>query len=329
MKGQYSKQLSELTEELNREISLLNFGKEPTELYEPIRYIMGLGGKRLRPLLVALAYKLFKEDYQRILTPALAVEVFHNFTLVHDDIMDNAPLRRGRQTVHEKWDENIAILSGDVMMIKVYDFFLKANTGNLAELLRTFNHCAAEVCEGQQKDVNFESREKVSEEEYLDMIRQKTAVLLGFSLELGALLAEAEEADRKKLYEFGVNIGIGFQLMDDLLDVYADQAKFGKQVGGDIIENKKTFLLINALQKAEGEDLKELRFWLEKKEFDKEEKVAAVRGIYNRLGIRELTEAKMNAFFDKGFIAFDQVKVSDERKAVLKAFANGLLKREK
>ncbi|HAH37764.1 MAG TPA: isoprenyl synthetase, partial [Algoriphagus sp.] len=224
-----------LLDKLESFIREQNFGEDPKELYEPITYILSLGGKRIRPLLSLLAYGLYKKDPKTILSQASAVEVFHNFTLMHDDIMDQAPLRRGKATVHEKWNENVAILSGDVMLVRAYDLLLPTPHTLLPKVIRLFNKTAAEVCEGQQHDMNFESREEVHEDEYVNMIRLKTAVLLGFALELGAILAEASEEDCQKIYNFGVNIGIGFQLKDDLLDVFADQAKFGKQVGGDII----------------------------------------------------------------------------------------------
>jgi len=252
---------------IEAEIKKQKFGTHPTSLYEPIRYIMSLGGKRLRPLLTALSYSLYKNDVEKIIPYAVAVEAFHNFTLLHDDIMDRAPLRRGKATVHEKWNVNTAILSGDVMLVKVYEMFLSLEKKKLKEVLRIFNECAAEVCEGQQWDMEFENEKKVAETKYLEMIRLKTAVLLGFSLELGALLADASDRDRNALRDFGVNIGIGFQLKDDLLDVYADKHKFGKQVGGDIIANKKTFLLIKALEKARGEQKLEFKKWLKAKKF--------------------------------------------------------------
>lgn len=313
---------------INDRITTLTYGEEPNELYEPIRYIMSLGGKRMRPLLVLLAYELFKDDPESVLDQAIAVEVFHNFTLMHDDIMDEAPLRRGKPTVHEKWDENVAILSGDVMLVKAYDMLLEA-PGGLKEIIKAFNDCAAGVCEGQQFDMNFEELPTVVEDTYINMIRLKTAVLLGFSLKLGAMLAGTTAEDAERLYNFGVSIGIGFQLKDDLLDVYADQEKFGKQVGGDIISNKKTFLLLKALELANAEQKQKLDHWLAADAFDKTEKVAAVTAIYDEIGIRQLTLDKMNQWFDKGFEALDELAVADERKAPLKAFTQYLINREK
>jgi len=313
---------------INNRLTEHSYGEQPNELYEPIRYIMSLGGKRLRPVLVLLAYKLFKDDHETILDQALAVEVFHNFTLMHDDIMDDAPLRRGKQTVHEKWDSSTAILSGDVMLVRAYDLLLDA-PGDLRAIIKAFNECAAGVCEGQQFDMNFETMSSVTEEDYINMIRLKTAVLLGFSLQFGAMLAGASEASTKALYKFGVDIGIGFQLKDDLLDVYADQEKFGKQVGGDIISNKKTFLLLKALELANDEQKTQLTQWIDKKEFDSAEKVEAVTAIYDQIGIKELTLAKMNEYFNKGFESLDKIEVAEERKIGLKSFAQYLIERDK
>ena len=299
--------IQDIQKNLEQHIQQLEFGSHPRELYQPISYLMGLGGKRIRPLLTLLAYSIYKDDYRSILTPAAAVETFHNFTLMHDDIMDNAPLRRGKATVHEKWNANTAILSGDVMMVKAYDMLLEVPSDKLSVCMRHFNRTAAEVCEGQQLDMNFENREMVSEDEYLNMIRLKTAVLLGFALQYGALLAGAPEEDVQRLYDFGVSIGIGFQLKDDLLDVYADKAKFGKQVGGDIIANKKTYLLIKAKELASEKQADELRFWENAAEFEKEEKVKAVTALYDDLGIRQMTESKMEAYFARGFDQLDQL----------------------
>src|SRR5258708_5357143 len=286
--------LSDCHQKIEEAIRLMEFGSQPKSLYEPIRYIMALGGKRLRPLLTLLSYSIYKNDIETIIPYAVAVEAFHNFTLLHDDIMDQAPIRRGEKTVHEKWNVNTAILSGDVMLVKVYEMFLGLDEKKFKEVLTIFNQCAAQVCEGQQWDIEFENEKKVSEAKYLEMIRLKTAVLLGFSLELGALLADAPEQDRQALRNFGINVGTGFQLKDDWLDVYADKKKFGKQVGGDIIANKKTFLLIKALEKARGKHKPELEKWLASKKFDPRKKVKAITSIYNELNIRELTEKKMN-----------------------------------
>lgn len=306
----------------------ISYGEEPKELYQPIEYIMSLGGKRLRPMLVLMAYSLYRDDLSKIVKPALAVEVFHNFTLMHDDIMDKAPLRRGRATVHEKWNEPTAILSGDVMLVRAYDLLLESPADLLQDAIRCFNTCAAEVCEGQQLDMLFESRETVTEEEYINMIRLKTAVLLGFSLEFGALLARASGEDRDALREFGVLAGIGFQLKDDLLDVYGDSDKFGKQVGGDIISNKKTYLLIKALELSNKQQRAELDKWLNATGFDDAEKVAAVRGIYDELGIRELTLSLIDSYFQRAIVSLRHVEAPLYRKSALKKFASRLVDRD-
>ena len=323
-----NKYLLERISLINERIDTLKYGTEPDELYQPIRYIMSLDGKRMRPLLVVLAYELFKDDAASIIDQAIAVELFHNFTLVHDDIMDEAPLRRGKPTVHEKWNANTAILSGDVMLVRAYDLLLAA-PGNLRVILKDFSKCAAGVCEGQQFDMNFESLPAVAEDAYLNMISLKTAVLLGFSLKLGALLAEAEVAEAERLYELGLSIGMGFQLKDDLLDVYADQAKFGKQVGRDIIANKKTFLLLKALELANDAQKAKLNQWLAAKTFDEAEKIAAVTAIYDEIGIRELTLEKIEYWFRKGFEALAGLGVTDERKAPLIDFTKYLINRDK
>ena len=319
--------IAEFFKAIEVEIKNQPFGSQPKSLYEPIRYIMALGGKRLRPLLALMAYSLYKKNPTSIVKYATAIEAFHNFTLLHDDIMDNAPLRRGKPTVHEKWNANTAILSGDVMLVKVYDMFLSLEGKTLNETLRIFNKCAAEVCEGQQWDMEFETKDKVTEAQYIEMIHLKTAVLLGFSLEMGALLADASQEDRNHLREFGTYIGIGFQLKDDLLDVYADKKKFGKQVGGDIIANKKTFLLIKAKEKARGKDKIELDQWLKAKKFNKQKKVKAVTALYDKLNIANLTEKKIKFYFDKGLEKLDKIHDSPA-KAQLIGFTRDLIGRQ-
>lgn len=313
---------------LQAEIATLRYGEHPPELYEPIRYIMELGGKRMRPLLTLLSSSLFTDHWQPFIHPAIAVEVFHNFTLMHDDIMDAAPLRRGKPTVHVQWSNSAAILSGDVMLVAAYELLSNVPDGKLRSVLKKFNRCAAEVCEGQQLDMNFEARTDVTEAAYLEMIRLKTAVLLGFSLELGGMLAGTTEQNCQLLYESGVSIGMGFQLKDDLLDVFGDAAKFGKQVGGDIIANKKTFLLIEALQRADGKQRERLDYWLQAKSFDPREKVEAVTDLYQQLGVRELTETKMNQYFTTGLQAMAQVSSPADRKQPLQDFIEKLIYRE-
>jgi geranylgeranyl diphosphate synthase type II len=320
--------LQNFQQALNEEFAQQTYGENPPELYEPIRYLMSLGGKRLRPMMTLMATALFTDDWQKAVKPASAVEVFHNFTLMHDDIMDNAPLRRGKPTVHEKWNANIAILSGDVMLVQAYELLMEVEDSRFKKAMKRFNRTAAEVCEGQQLDMNFESRETVTESEYLEMIKLKTSVLLGYALELGGIIGGASEKSCNLLYEVGINIGLGFQLKDDLLDVYGDPVKFGKQVGGDIISNKKTYMLIEAIEKATGETKGLLDKWLTVKEFDNAEKVKAVTEIYNSLGIKQLAEAKINDYFDKGLECLAKLKVEEERKTELKAFAEMLIDRE-
>jgi geranylgeranyl diphosphate synthase type II len=289
---------------------------------------MALSGKRLRPVLTLLSASLYTDNWQTALKPAQAVELFHNFTLMHDDIMDNAPIRRGKPTIHEKWNANTAILSGDVMLVKAYDFLVDVTSDRIRQVLIRFNKTASEVCEGQQLDMNFESRWDVTEEEYIAMIRLKTSVLLGFALELGGILGGADAVSIRSLYDAGVNMGLGFQLKDDLLDVYGDPAKFGKQVGGDIIANKKTFLLIEALELAKGDLHRDLTQWLSEKEFDKKEKVKAVTAIYDELGIPARTEAKINSYFSKGFEALEKLEANSEQKKILLDFVRQLIERE-
>lgn len=320
--------ISQYQKLLEREIKKQQFGKTPTSLYEPIRYLMGLGGKRLRPMFTLLSYSLFKDDVKAIVPYAVAVESFHNFTLMHDDIMDRAPLRRGKVTVHEKWNTNTAILSGDVMLIKVYDMFLGLDAPVLKTVITAFNRCAAAVCEGQQWDMEFETTRTVSEKQYLNMIRLKTAVLLGFSLELGAILAEASADDRTALRQFGIHIGTAFQLKDDLLDAFADPKKFGKQVGGDILANKKTYLLIKALEKATGNTRKGLKAWLDAKDFRPAEKIAAVKDIYNGLDIPAAADRKINQFFSKGFRNLERVSGTETQKQLLKHYTEALIARQ-
>lgn len=317
-------------ETISKQIDNTLYGQHPAELYNPIHYIMSLGGKRLRPLLTVLSANLFIDDWQKSLKPAIAVEVFHNFTLMHDDIMDCAPLRRGKPTVHEKWNVNTAILSGDVMLVNAYELLLEVAPAQLPQVIKRFNRTAAEVCEGQQLDMNFETRSNVSQDEYIDMIRLKTSVLLGFAMELGGIIAGADEAATQLLYEAGVNMGLGFQLKDDLLDVYGDPEKFGKQVGGDIIANKKTFMLIEALLLAEGETKKNLDYWLQLEQgtYDTAAKVAAVTAIYTQLGIDKIAESKSDEFFTKGFEALHNLPATPERKKPLMEFAAFLVGRE-
>ena len=309
-------------------LAQLTYGEQPATLYDPIRYIMGLGGKRIRPLLTLLAAQLYTDDVAHAVRPALATEVFHNFTLLHDDLMDQAPLRRGQPTVHEKWNPNIAILSGDVMLVRAYELLFDVDPQLLPTVLRRFSQTAAEVCEGQQWDMNFETETQVSIPQYLDMIRLKTAVLLGFCLELGARLAGATEADAEHLRQFGTAIGVAFQLRDDLLDVYGDAATFGKRVGGDIIADKKTFLLLTALAQAGPAEVAVLRQHIGQPVPNPEAKVAAVRAVYDALNVRPQTEARINDFYDDAVAHLAQVSASAARKEPLRHLAAQLMERE-
>ncbi len=309
-------------------LAQLSYGEQPETLYAPIRYIMGLGGKRIRPLLTLLGAHLFTDELGGIVKPALATEVFHNFTLLHDDLMDQAPLRRGQATVHEKWNPNVAILGGDVMLVRAYELFLDVEPALLPVVLRRFGQTAAEVCEGQQWDMTFETEPQVSIAQYLDMIRLKTAVLLGFCLELGARLAGASEEDADHLRQFGTDIGLAFQLRDDLLDVYGDAATFGKRVGGDIVSDKKTFLLLTAQAQANESQRFILRQLIAQPTIDADAKVQAVRGIYDELNIRPQTEALINDYFQDALQHLERVTASSERKQPLHHLALQLMDRE-
>ena len=309
-------------------LAQLSYGEQPDTLYAPIRYIMGLGGKRIRPLLTLLGAHLFTDELNGIIKPALATEVFHNFTLLHDDLMDQAPLRRGQATVHEKWNPNVAILGGDVMLVRAYELFLDVEPALLPVVLRRFGQTAAEVCEGQQWDMTFETEPQVSIAQYLDMIRLKTAVLLGFCLELGARLAGASEEDADHLRQFGTDIGLAFQLRDDLLDVYGDAATFGKRVGGDIVSDKKTFLLLTAQAQANESQRFILRQLIAQPTIDADAKVQAVRGIYDELNIRPQTEALINDYFQDALQHLERVTAPSERKQPLYHLALQLMDRE-
>ncbi|GAA4439313.1 polyprenyl synthetase family protein [Ravibacter arvi] len=314
---------------LDEEIGQHSYGSEPAELYEPIRYLMDLQGKRLRPMLAVLSTYLFTDHWQQVLKPAHAVEVFHNFTLMHDDIMDHAPLRRGMPTVHEKWNENTAILSGDVMLVQAYELFLGLSPDILPQVLKRFNKTASEVCEGQQLDMNFEKMREVSIADYINMIRLKTSVLLGFSMELGGWAGRAEQPVVEALYAAGENMGLGFQIKDDLLDVYGDPGKFGKQIGGDILSDKKTFLYLKALELADTAQKEELTSLFSDSEPDSALKVKRVTGIYNALGIKEIAEEEVKKYFEKAIGTIRELSAPDDRKRVLLSFVNQLWAREK
>ena len=319
------KQLQNL---INKAIAESNYPESPAELYQPISYLMDLGGKRLRPACLLMACNLFNPDISKAIKPALGIEVFHNFTLMHDDIMDNAPLRRGQPTVHQKWNQSVAILSGDVMLVESYKLMMQVDPEIIVQILEIFNATAVGVCEGQQIDMNFESLPEVSIEQYINMIRLKTAVLLGGALKIGALIGGSSLADANLLYQFGENLGIAFQLHDDILDVYGDPEKFGKQVGGDIISNKKTFMLISAQSLAEGDLSCKLENLLNSSENDSAGKVIAVTAIYDQLGVRKLAEDEISNFAAKAVQALEQVSADNSKKEILKKFAEQLLVRE-
>ena len=322
------RKLEDLQEIISEAVDKLTFPVHPAELYEPISYILSVGGKRMRPALLLMACDLFGGDINEALSPALAIEVFHNFTLMHDDIMDNAPLRRGRVTVHERWNQNVAILSGDVMLIEGYKLMMKVPNHLLRQILDIFNETAVAVCEGQQIDMDFEQRDDVAIDEYIEMIRLKTAVVLGGALKIGALIGGADNKDADLLSSFGEHLGIAFQLQDDILDVYGDPEKFGKQVGGDIISNKKTYLLIKALELAKDETAELLANIIANKDFVNDDKVQAVTTIYNSLDIRQYAESEMQAYADKAFVALDAINLPEEHKQYLRDFADGLMVRE-
>ncbi|MCY1634668.1 polyprenyl synthetase family protein [Marinifilum sp. D737] len=317
----------ELQDVVQKEIDGLEFSTPPEGLFEPMKYILGIGGKRLRPILVLLSANLFKEDLKKIYLPAIGIEVFHNFTLLHDDVMDNAPIRRSKATVHEKWNSNVAILSGDAMSIKAYQYIVSCEDRHLRDVLTVFNQTALEVCEGQQFDMEFEDRGDVQIDEYLEMIRLKTAVLLGGSLKMGAVMGDADAKDAELLYHFGVNLGMAFQLQDDYLDVFGDEEVFGKKIGGDILCNKKTFLLIKAFELAKGDDKKELEEWISAKDFNAEEKITAVRSMYEKLKVKDQSQAKIDEYFSLCLEYLDKVNVPAEKKKELYTLVKKLVNR--
>lgn len=312
------------------EIGKLTIAKfEPSELYDPINYILRLGGKRLRPAMVVMACNMFSEEIKGSIPAALAVEIFHNFTLVHDDIMDNAPKRRNQQTIHEKWNPNVAILSGDAMQILAYQNLCKVNPEILPAILDVFNKTAIEVCEGQQYDMNFVNRSDVSLKEYLRMIELKTSVLLAGSLKIGAVCGGADQDEAQKLYEFGRNLGLAFQIQDDYLDVYGDSEKFGKAIGGDIAENKKTFLLIKAIEMATDENAEILKKAIMGQIADIDIKIEMVQMAYDELDIQKITKEAISDYSKKAFDCLDSINISAERKEPLKKLAIELMDREK
>jgi geranylgeranyl diphosphate synthase type II len=316
-----------ITSEINGEIVRLN-KMEPKNLYEPIAYTLNMGGKRLRPVMVLLACNLITDQVTMAYPAALAIEVFHNFTLLHDDIMDQADVRRNSPTVHKKYNPNIAILSGDAMSIMAYNYLLRSESLNRASMFELFSQTALEVCEGQQLDMDYETRTDVSIEEYLKMIRLKTAVLLACSLKMGVLAANGKNEIADLLYSFGINLGIAFQLQDDLLDVFADQKKFGKKIGNDIVSNKKTFLLLKALELADKDTKAELLGWINKKEFNAEEKIQSVKDIYNKLDIRNITTTSIENYYQSALKTVDEMDLPAPAKAELRGLALMIMQRD-
>lgn len=319
---------NELLSKVNDFIANLSYDRKPESIYAPIKYVLSIGGKRIRPVLMLLSYNLYKDNPGSILMQACALETYHNYTLLHDDLMDNADVRRGMPTVHRKWDANTAILSGDSMLVLAYQRMAQCDPSKLKPVLDLFTETALEIGEGQQYDMDFERRTDVTEAEYIEMIRLKTSVLLACAMKTGAILADAPAADADRLYQFGEQIGLAFQLQDDLLDVYGDPAVFGKAIGGDIVSNKKTYMLINAYQLAGPSQRSELMRWITAVDFDRAEKVAAVTRIYDELGIRGLCEARINQYFDRASEYLAAVGVDDARKEQLRRFAQEMMHRE-
>lgn len=317
----------EVRDAVNSFISRLEFEREPRELYAPIRYTLEQSGKRVRPVLLLMAYNIYKDKIEDALYPATAIETYHNYTLIHDDVMDRASIRRGKPTVCAKWGDTAAILSGDTMLVLAYEFLSHVPAEKLPRVLSLFTETAKEIGDGQQYDLDFENRDNVTEEEYMEMIRLKTSVLLASALKMGGILADAPESDLRNLYSYGEKMGLAFQLQDDLLDVYADEALFGKKIGGDICCNKKTFLLIKAMNLASREQLSQMKEWMEKSEFDAQEKITFFTGIYNELGVKEACEKRIVELFEECDSYIEALSVPVERKASLKAFADSLLNR--
>ena len=312
---------------INEELRNIHFPEKPIDLYEPIEYLLSIGGKRIRSCLTLLSAEMFDCAVSKALPTSLAVEIFHNFSLMHDDIMDKAPLRRGQQTVHEKWGTNTAILSGDYMLIQSYQFISQNDSAVLPALMKVFNQTAAEVCMGQQLDMNFEQSEDVTIPDYIEMIKLKTAVLIGAALQMGAIVANADDQSTKLLYEYGGNLGIAFQLQDDYLDVFGDAEKFGKQVGGDILENKKTYLLLKALELANEDQKAKILSWLNKTEYNSNEKIQGIVGIYNQLDIQRYIKEEMKRYTDQAFASLNEIPIEAKKKEPLQNLAESLLVR--
>lgn len=321
--------VKEITELVNEGINSLPYDRKPQSLYEPIKYTMSQGGKRIRPVLTLLSYYMFRDDIRQALPCAMGLEMYHNYTLLHDDLMDNADMRRGNMTVHKKWDANTAILSGDSMLVLSYQLMSQCPQEMLQQVIDTFTITALEIGEGQQYDMDFEKRIDVTEEEYIEMIRLKTSVLLACAAKIGAILAGASSEEQNHAYRFGEQLGLAFQLQDDFLDVYGDEKVFGKKIGGDITSNKKTYMLIKALERAEGIDKQQLEYWIEAQEFDRSEKVNAVTEIYTRLDIDTLAKERIDKYFTSALNHLDAISAPAERKAELLSFVQQMMRRER
>lgn len=319
--------ISEYQDLISRHFESIKYQKEPNNLYEPIRYILSLGGKRLRPVLTLMATEVFDVDCQKALAAATAVEVFHNFSLIHDDIMDDAPLRRGNETVHEKWNINTGILSGDAMLILAYQYFEAYKPKIFQELAKLFSKTALEVCEGQQYDVDFETRDDVTIPEYLKMIEYKTAVLVAAAMKMGAIVAETTEENKNLIYDFGLNLGLAFQLQDDYLDAFGNPETFGKQVGGDIIENKKTYLYLKAMEFASVNEKEQLLHLFSFQSSENTDKINSVKGIFNQTGASAATQKAIENFTFKALETLAKMNIGNDKKAILKAFAENLMSR--
>ncbi|MBP3260497.1 MAG: polyprenyl synthetase family protein [Prevotella sp.] len=320
---------NDILKKVNDCLSSLPYDRKPASLYEPVQYVLSLGGKRIRPVLMLLGYQLWREQPEDIIMPAIGLETYHNYTLLHDDLMDNADMRRGHETVHRRWDANKAILSGDSMLVLAYQRVAQVPKEKLQQVLDLFTVTALEIGEGQEYDMAFETRNDVTEDEYIEMIRLKTSVLLACALKMGAILADAPDEDMNRLYKVGEQLGLAFQLQDDLLDVYGDPKVFGKAIGGDIMSNKKTYMLINAYNRADDSQRAELQRWLDAKNPDRKEKVAAVTRLYDEIGIRLLCETKINEYFDQARRTLDLVNVGDDRKQPLRQYMDEMLHRDK
>jgi len=318
----------QLLDKVNAYLKRMPYSRPPQGLYEPIAYELSLGGKRVRPVLMLMAYNMYQEDVDTILPQAAGLETYHNHTLLHDDVMDKADMRRGKPTVHNVWNENTAILSGDAMLILAYRLMAEGLTDKLAEVMHIFTETTMEICEGQQWDMEFETRMDVKVDEYIEMIRLKTSVLLAAALKIGACLAGASAEEAQKLYDFGVKMGLAFQLQDDWLDVYGDPKVFGKNIGGDILCNKKTYMLITALEQADEDQRKELERWLTATDFIPAEKISAVTALYNNIGVGKRCEEMVEAYYSDGLAVLESIALPEERKQALKDFACSLMNRK-